>query len=227
MSEKRNAKEIYNENDLREILKNETTADMSLFYRKPYVYNTEIVNGTNKRCDEFVAEYLIEQLSQTDLLKEKIPKISRDRNYNVQHKYNPVSEERFAKTLHYTKIGDIGEIIDYQTPINKTRRSGAGDVDLLAYNEKTNILSLVELKLLKNPDTMLHTILQIDTYFRQIDKDKLRKEFGHPDAKIQKVVLIFRGSKQDQEFASESIQNLANKLDVQLYLFDCTKLPTP
>jgi hypothetical protein len=221
MGKKDSTKKIYHKKELYDCLENAINEDLSLFYKEPYVYNNTIIGGTtDKSCYEFVTEYLIEKINKSDIFKNNIKEIPRSQKYNIKRKSKGEKWEKwFAKSLLENKIGDLGEIIHYETPIWTTGYN-AGDIDLLAYNGKQ--LSLIELKLEKNEDSMLHTILQINTYYHQLNKTKLKKEFNCQDANIQKVVLIFKGSRQYQEYEkSESLKTLAKKLGVKIYLFDC------
>jgi hypothetical protein len=97
------------------------------------------------------------------------------------------SEELFAKSLYGYKFDDLGEIIDYQMPIYDKKY---GAIDLLAYNDD-GVLSLIELKREYNTETMLRAILEICTYFLQIDIEKLKNEptssFRHSQRTAQKT----------------------------------------
>ena len=230
MGKTESKREKYHEDDLKKHLGILTEdSDLSFFYKEPCVYNDTIIKETNVLCYDYITDYLIKKLNNNDLFKKKIKPIYRiDKNYDVGHKKLKYTKEKwFAKSLIESKLSGIGEIIDFETPINNTRNDKAGKIDLLAYNGKQ--FSLIELKLQTNPDSMLHTLLEIHTYFHQIDTRQLRSDFGKTNAKIQKVVLIFKGSRQHLEYEqSISLKKLANVLDIKIYLFDCidiTKAP--
>ena len=86
----------------------------------------------------------------------------------------------------------------------KTQRAdeGLGKIDLIAYtiNEKEITLKLLELKQPYNAnDTLLRSVLEIYTYLRIIDKEKLieefRERFGFSDVSqdvvIEPAVVLF------------------------------------
>ena len=75
------------------------------------------------------------------------------------------------------QIKGLGKIIDYQIPLKNKLYNNAGKIDLLFFDENTSDLNLTELKYEGNLDTLLRTILEIYTYYKIIDKDKLIKEF--------------------------------------------------
>ncbi|MCL1927728.1 MAG: hypothetical protein FWG07_02905 [Treponema sp.] len=227
MEKKDSKKELYEKEELYDRLKKDTDKDMSLFYKEPYIYNDTVVKGTTKCCYDFVAEYLIEKLEQTDIFEKNVKKVPRLQEYNrKREKPDEKLEMQFAKYLYNSnsKIGDLGEIIQYETPLYAARKKdGVGGVDLLAYNGKQ--LSLIELKLQANQDTMLHSILQVNTYYHQIDEEKLKKEFNCSDAEIQKVVLVFKDSPQYLQYKDSAIiRKLAEKLSFTVYVLDCIPL---
>ena len=63
---------------------------------------------------------------------------------------------------------------DYQIPLNDERKDKLGDVDLVSYNEKTKTLFLIELKYKRNKETLLRASLEIFTYYKSADIDKLK-----------------------------------------------------
>jgi len=139
-------------------------------------------------------------------------------------------EVLFARRLFNEKLGFLGKIIDYQTPIRKTKskeNEGVGDIDLLSYNDKNETLYLIEVKRLKSEETMLRAILEICTYFYQIDKDKLKKDFDYSNStNIKKAVLVFKNSplyikyKEAVSNGNHSIIKLAELLDVEIFNLD-------
>ena len=87
-------------------------------------------------------------------------------------------EERLALALFGQIIPGLGEIIDYQVPLkNKQKDMGVGKVDLLAYQEKTATLVLIELKKPDNEETLLKAVLEVFTYSKLMDQPKLKREF--------------------------------------------------
>lgn len=55
-------------------------------------------------------------------------------------------EEIFAKLLYRQgDVGGLGKILDYQTPLKNKNSDSYGKIDLLSYNEKDNLISIVDL----------------------------------------------------------------------------------
>jgi hypothetical protein len=200
---------------------------LSSFYQEDCLNYAGKTSDTHESYSDVIAEYL---LGHIDILKKNSKKIEVKRTYPYNSKtHKPKFEKCFAKGLKNFEFDLLGEIIDYEIPIKSSDDDkGIGDVDLLAYNSQEKLLSLVELKLKRNKaDSMLHTILQIYTYYHQLDKEKLKKDFGYSSATIQKTVLIFKDSRQHNEFKkSKFLKQLAEELEVKVFVLEM-KLTTP
>ena len=145
-----------------------------------------------------------------------------------------LEEVWLAKSLLLEKYQYIGEIKDYQVPIIETNKIeddeevkfAIGNIDLLAYNENDDIISLIELKNRTNTETLLRAILEIATYYCQISKSKLKSEYSRKngaDTKVWKVVLIYEDGEQYKQYTnkdSENIRILADKLKVKIFFLD-------
>lgn len=88
-------------------------------------------------------------------------------------------EENFAKRITGLTLDDLGTIIDYQVPLKDTlSNKGLGKIDLISFNAESKKMFLIELKYMGNKETLLRTILESYTYFKIIDKMKLKKDFS-------------------------------------------------
>ena len=138
----------------------------------------------------------------------------------------PLDEKWLAKSLLLNKYNEIGEIKDYEIPINQENNDGAGEIDLIAYNEETNKISLIELKRKDNPETILRAILEICTYYCQINKQQFKKEYANQtqnETEIWKVVMVFENSYQHRQYEDEfskNIRKLVEKLNIKIFLID-------
>ena len=229
----------YLEDELKNYIKEDTEkGKIDLFYNEYYVAKkTKCVKGKKPkiRIDDFVAKQLL-NIDIKKLYSENIKKYTRE-NYNIKrnetlkelYKKEKLKEVEFAKIIFdkNLEIEDLGKIIHYQTPIRETDNDkGVGDIDLLAYNEDGEYFTLIELKLLKNKDTMLHCILQIYTYFSQINEAKLKSDFGKSNANnTRKAVLIFENSKHHKDYIKSNnyLQKLTEILEIDIYIIDNIK----
>ena len=232
-----------NNKELEKLLDKYTRPEnISSLYKQDEVKNLRQTN-TGENYHDIIAEYLLarENFFEKNKYINQISRHSKGKIYNVKRepleekkKYFIHKEKRYeewyAKFLFDSSFEPIGKIIHYQTPINSTNSDGAGDVDLLAYDENNNRFSLIELKMIYNQEPILRAILEICTYHAQLADDELKKDFGYPDAHIQKIVLIFKDSPQYKQYKeSEHIRKLAKKLDVTVLAFDTiiTVVPCP
>ena len=203
----------------------------SLYDKKYVKYLGQVINS-NQFYYDIIAEYLLDHV---DLFESNIHKISRHsvgKTYNekrgqLKDDYKIYKDEvLYAKSLYQKEFDLLGKIIHYQTPIYNSKKKKIGAVDLLSFKE--NMLSLIELKMFHNDETLLRAILEIATYYMCISVTELLKDFNLPlDTKIQKVVLIFKDSRQHQQYLkSDFVRQLAKKLDVEILIFD-TVITTP
>lgn len=78
-------------------------------------------------------------------------------------------EKVLAKLLFYQgNIDGLGYVFDYETPLNMTLYDSCGAIDLTSYNDKDNLISVVELKYTPtgSNETLLRCILEAYTYYR-------------------------------------------------------------
>lgn len=196
--------------------------NMSVFYRAACVNHT----GTTYKADgneyytEIVSDYL---LNYFDLFNQ-IKKIKRA-NYKVDTHNGttprPTSnrlEERIALSLHQKYLRPIGKIIDYQIPLKSIQKDDAGKIDLMAFDEATGILRLIELKAPKSTETLLRCVLEIYTYYKTVDTDTLIDNYGLAGKckEIRICPLFFKDSTQNKEYDSliehRNLISLMNKI---------------
>jgi hypothetical protein len=199
--------------------------DMPTLYKtdkkhNPYINYKEKVEG--HPCYDVIAEYLLE--NHIENLLGSIPEKKRTLVYRQESHFieGEKKEKILAHSLQKTTFNDIGEILDYEIPLRIDDNDGdVGDIDMLTYNCDKKQYSIIELKLKWNEDSLLHAILQICTYYRQVNKEKLFAEYKkHSDKDIQKVVFIFKGSRQYEDLQSKKMQKLAKLLDVKILILD-------
>lgn len=207
--------------------------DMSTLYNKHSEKHEGYISAIKKTKEnvfysDVIAEYLIKHI---DLFNnENIPEIKRDKPYRERNKITDEErrlvyrkkqgEEWVAKSLLGYEYEKIGTIKYFQYPIyNTQKKNGVGDIDLIAFDEKSKLLSLIEIKREYNKESILKAILEITTYFFQVDKNNLKKNFPHSN--IQKVVLIYKDSLQHKQYKeSGAIRELAEKLQVNVFVLD-------
>ncbi len=218
MSNKKTRQEIFDEID---IAKN----DMDNFYKKNFINYRGKTKNTNEYYTEIVAEWL---LQDTENYLDKITKISRETSYKTLTHNGKIGnentnryEEVLAKKLfQLKKFKEIGEIIDYQTPLKNKKTDTAGKIDLLAYDKEKNILRILELKTFESMETMLRCVLEAYTYFKIVDTKKLLSDFGLPyDTEVRAAVLVFKNGFQHNDMKSgrNNLEKLIKKLGIEIF----------
>lgn len=214
--------------------------DISTLYKdnlidhKGYTYKS---NG-EKKYTEIIAAKLLNHID----MFEKIEQIIREKSYDCRHKFinmlpsDKITEKRIAKSMKGKSYEYIGKIIDYQTPLknkNDKVNKGLGEIDLLSWNNEKNWLYLIEFKKPTSNETLLRAVLEIETYYRIIDHDKLVKDFNNNDdfaisesVSIRKAVLAYEDSQPHKDFKHEqgnNIKKLMNRLGIDLFILSSVK----
>lgn len=179
-------------------------------------YNADCVNYTGKTSDtkipytEVIAKFLCDNF---DAYAKGISKLPREKspyktdthngalNENSNQEEANIAKQMFNFCDKGGSYSKIGKIIDYQTPLKNEHSDKAGKIDLLAYDEATNTLRILELKKPCSKETMLRCVLEGYTYLRTVDQKKLRKDFEIPEnASVKASPFVFKGSKPYNEY---------------------------
>lgn len=199
------------------------------------LYNSKCINWKGKTSDtnEYYSEVIAKKLLTPNRYKliTQIKQIDR-KNYKIEsHKKIIISktrrkEEIFAKKLHSIELNKLGKVIDYQIPLKSKRSDKAGKIDLITCKE--DAAYIVEVKYLGNTENLLRAVLEIWTYYNQLNKKNFLKSFKEYKNKkcrdIKKAVLLAKGSTAYKE-ATElnerpALKKLIQKLDVKIFLFE-------
>ena len=212
---------------------------LSSLYNEPYINYRGLTTDTKEYYSNVIAKYLIDKKNKNIFNEKSIKQFSRHdhgREYWIERPPYDESilvneqkrkEEWFAIKLIGRNVGDIGKIIKNQIPIKEIGTDIAGKIDLLAYKDN-ELLTFVELKWISSTETMLRAILEIYTYFCQINQDQLIDELKEKNIcqnikKINKAVLVFEESELNKHYndikrKNQSINDLAKLLEVDIYI---------
>ncbi len=190
-------------------------------YTRGFINYTGITMDTGELYSEVIAKELCGHIKDLN----KIQKIVRKESYKTKSHCGITKsidsnrkEENLALNMFEHEYENIGKIIDYQIPIKNVRGNKAGKVDILS--NINNDLILIELKVDKNKDTLLRCVLEIYTYYKQLDLDKLRIDFIRYCSSIRKAVLVPCDSSQHNEYINNPfVRNLTNKLKIEIFTF--------
>lgn len=202
-----------------------------------YQQNPIKARGYFLTCCEYLWNYRIDR-EKSEIIDKNIKKITRKSSYipdpqrrKKEGKTNR-GEEWFVKDLfppdrdkdEVHKV--FGKLIEYQIPIRNTENDVAGGIDFISVID--NFLYLHEIKYDYNKESILKAILQIQTYYQQIeDTKKLIKDFGLTGIKgIRKSVVIFKGSVAHRQINKPKVKHEVKKLlelfGIELFLLERT-----
>lgn len=149
------------------------------FYRAKCVNYTGYIKGTGQLYTEVIEDTLIRDwISEWKGIHPK--RTGKKNHFDTGHtpfeekdleqlQLTTSKEKVLAKLLFYQgNIDGLGYIFDYETPLNMTLGDSCGEIDLTSYNDKDNLISVVELKYTptESNETLLRCILESYTYYR-------------------------------------------------------------
>ena len=222
----------FSKNEILEMIEN-AKFDIRSFYKQDFVNYAGKTKDSKEYYTEIIAEWL---LSHVDLFN-KIKLINREGSYRIESHDGKIinqesnrAEEKIAmKLFDYSQNkGEIfdkfGKIIDYQTPLKNIQTDDAGKIDLLAYNEDTDTLRILELKKSDSKETMLKCLLEVYTYLKIVNKVKLLEDFGLPkDTIVKASPLVFFEGMQYKEMQEDrkNLKKLMEKMEIEpVYLIE-------
>jgi len=222
----------FSKNEILEMIEN-AKFDIRSFYKQDFVNYAGKTKDSKEYYTEIIAEWL---LSHVDLFN-KIKLINREGSYRIESHDEKIinqesnrAEEKIAmKLFDYSQnkgeiFDKIGKIIDYQTPLKNIQTDDAGKIDLLAYNEDTDTLRILELKKSDSKETMLKCLLEVYTYLKIVNKVKLLKDFGLPkDTIVKASPLVFFEGMQYKEMQEDrkNLKKLMEKMEIEpVYLIE-------
>ena len=201
------------------ILQEALDKDPSTFYKVPALARLGYFEWCFKFVETHREEFLekIKQITRSKSYKRDRPK--KDENTRTNR-----GEEWFVLDLfrNTDKNEIFGDLYGYQIPIkNSNEDKGAGKIDFISVlNDR---LYLHEIKADYSPESILKAILEIQTYYQQVDHEKLKKDFDLPtNMKVKKSVVIFENSKAYEQVikpeSQELVKNLLKWFDIELFV---------
>jgi hypothetical protein len=204
--------------------------DISTFYQQGFVSYGGVTSDTKEPYSEIVAGWILSNLVRFD----NIAKITRTSSYRVET-HNGIcdgnektcrEEEWIAKELFGEDFDTIGEVFDYQIPLKDTNEDkGVGKIDLVSYDYgDTKNVYLLELKREDNTESLLRCVLEIYTYWKQLDHEKFIADFCIPSGiSIVPAVLIFKDGWQYGQLRNKDFQNtntLIKALGIKIFTME-------
>lgn len=198
------------------------------FENKPrLIYKWDALN-----CKTYYNEVLKLLLENIESIK-KIEKTKRRSEFYIDRfstssKKIKRKEERFCMALYFTSDkGEypFGRVINYQVPLKprkneygtKKDQEGMGKIDIVSL--RGDSLYLIEAKRASTKDSLLKTILEIYTYFKQaVQNEHFKEVFGSGHKIFKPAILLFEGSKPANEIKSmnEGLKELLGLLEKEI-----------
>lgn len=192
------------------------------------INKTGITKDTKEKYTEVVAKELLDNPSRYDF--DKISIIHRESNYNTDSHDGSINinsnrrEENIAKMMFKKEYSDLGKILDYQVPLKNKTEDPAGKIDLISHNDSNNTLYLIELKNDSSNETLLRCALEIVTYSKKVDGEKLLKDFElDKNVLIKPAILIFENTKPFENINDYYVGKLLEKYNVDVFIANSDK----
>lgn len=199
------------------------------FYKNSILNYCGYVTGEKKITENLYTERIAQSILEHDLLTAWNSLVPVRENHFVPDHSKECEciistnrkEEILAKLLY--RQGDVcglGEILDYQTPLKRKKSDSYGKIDLLSYNTKDNLISIVELKYRPSvsDETLLRCILEAYTYYKLLVLDQVKQKLNDEnqqatlvDSQAELVILFDEGVFSKSDGGSE--KNLMISLD--------------
>lgn len=178
--------------------------------------------------------FAIKKITRTGQYALKSHNATNAKNKLSGNKKAHLDEELICRKMFLSGLpkaySEIGNIIDYETPLQNTDADeGLKGIDLLSYNTDTDTLILLETKRLDSSESLLRAVLEVFTYWKIADHQKLLYDFGekfpnfgiNPSrTSVRKAVLLFERSSAFEEYVNKTSPNtiaLMQKLGVDFY----------
>lgn len=193
------------------------------------IYKQATIQRKGKTADKTpVTEAIADVLLRNDLLC-SIKKITRKASFFTGHSKEmaiPHSNRR-EEILAIELYKACPFVVDYQVPLKSKRTDIAGKIDLML--QKNDALFLSELKAEKSEESLLRAVLEVETYWRILDEDKLLKDFSNHEIQavtVKKAIIIFRESRQAKELENpifSTVVSLMELYDIEVICADDLK----
>lgn len=187
-------------------------------------------------CLDYVEKHLDDELNN-------ITPVKREKSYNNWNKHKTFDgqnsesnrgEEQwvlslFAESLNkQMKTDYFGVLLDYQVPLKNSREdSGYGKIDFVSKDDDKKEFYINEVKADYSGESILRPILEILTYSKQFDMEKMLKDFNCVGYKIVPRIIIFKNTKAARELRGElqskckdRIKKLINKYSIDVVVLE-------
>jgi hypothetical protein len=173
----------------------------------------------------------------------KIVPVERKKSYNNWNKHKSLrgknsesnrGEEQWVLSLFegslnkQMKTDYFGVLLDYQVPLkNSSKDSGYGKIDFVSKDDNQKEFYINEVKADYSGESILRPILEILTYSKQFNIEKMLKDFNCVGYKIVPRIIIFKNTKAARELRGElqseckdGINKLISKYNIDVVVLE-------
>lgn len=171
------------------------------FYLSKSATRTGKTSDTNKDYSEVVAGFLLEN---NFIEKDKftgIAQISKKESYTTDKDYSKDNSNLNKIFKKYPQLNQqFGIIIGQSISLSNYDDDKAGVIDYLTYKKESNELFIVQVKPQASKETLLSAVLELQTYYQTIDKEKLVNDLysvgkiSSKNLKIKKELILMCNS---------------------------------
>lgn len=226
----------YNEDEFLNKIKDREQWEKGELYQQCFVNYKGRTSDSNKIYNEILAEKLYNDeleinIKEIDKSKEKESNSPIHNKEDVKFtNYEPEdverTEENIAKRMFQIgsspRQSDEYVVADYQVPVNRVHNTSDGKIDLILTTSSSIVIG--EIKGNESKESLIRTILEVETYFRKISHEKLRKCYNKEN--IEKAILLFKDTRPFEEFSSNDyiwVKKLLDKWDISILLVESTR----
>ena len=208
--------------DIIEIIKNRCVHLYQLKELTRYQHSNDAI--------DYIVENEIELVDGKYLIKDA-KRIEREDDYNPRHMPNKdkmrsdnfmVSEKWLVKNMFLGNIQQsaFGKLVEYEIPLNAKQDDGTGDIDFMSI--KNGRLWLVEIKNYTSGEGILKAILEVQSYYQIVNREKMLADFNLPlDTEIKKVVVVFDDTTASRQIKNKKkMQELLKMLEVKVLILE-------
>lgn len=204
---------------IEEIAELYATEKLNKLYAKGFINRRGNATDSGTPYEEIYAQYIYERLIDEQLPFVYLPEVKQYCGEDRAEEKPADKEEAVQRDFYKLKRSlneKFGKPIWYELQVH---RNGKG-VDLVYYNDETDEINIFELKFDNRNDTLLHTLLEIQTYYQRVDwgraikalkdKERIKRDYV---SKINKYLLINKGCTYiDKKYNSLTEDSFVKKL---------------
>jgi hypothetical protein len=174
----------YSEDEIRRSVQLSLRTEPNQFYRDRLLNYSGSTLDTKRKYLEVVAEELADQYQDVQRIGVGVP-IRSSKTFAAGHDGNPNISARLARDGQVTysekllaialfnsrRVYPIGEFFDYEIPLKEKLSDNLGKIDLLAKDENSHAVKIVELKICTGEnrgESLLRCLLEVYTYYKLV-----------------------------------------------------------